>query len=1136
MPDRPITDGMPGFDFREIIERLPLVVYIDNLDERSSPLYVSPEIERLLGYTREEWLADPDLFSKSLHPEDRERVMAAIDERNRSSAPIGYADYRLIARDGRVVWVRDDEMIVAGENGAPPVSQGYMQDVTSRRRDSMRLELLVGILGLAAEERTPEEIVAEAARMLAAAVGDVNVTFVAIEPGPTLRARYSTEHNGPISDTLAIPGYIERLEDGPVVVPDVAKEGWLASVREELERHNIGSAVDVPLRRDGHLVGALWFNTPGPRNWDAHDVTVLSEVAEQLATVLGNAEANEERRRAERDLRSRDTILEAVSHAAEHFLKQPLLDDAMSDLMCALGEATGASRAYVFENVDGGGDVPFTIFRAGWFSGDMPAIDDPRLGHVRPAPHFPRWATTLAAGEALSSHIRDLPPDEREVLELVDALSVVAVPVFVDGAWWGFIGFEDCERERDWSAAETDALRAAAGLVAAGVSRERVERDLRRRDAILQAVSHSAGRLVAEPTWRDAVDDLLERLGIAAEASRAYLFECDLRPDGKRIASQRFEWVADGITAELDNQFMQDMCFDEVGLERLGRVGERNELFAGKVRDFSADERAVFDAQDVLAIAVVPIFIDGIWWGFIGFDDCVTERIWSPAELDALRTASSLLAAAVRRERAETVLRQHEQKLRAVFDTALDAIFITDDERRYVDVNPAGCEYLGVAKRDLIGRKIDEFLPPNKLATVEADWAEYVAGGPMLAEWETQRTDGSVRVAEASARPHFLPGLHIAFYRDVTERKRLEAELLSAQKLESLGRLAGGVAHDFNNLLTGITGYATLLLERANGDGELRRDLGEIVRAADRAAELTKQLLAFGRRQVLKPRPLDLNTIVAEIEPLLQRLVGEDVALEIRSGADLGTVRADPGQIEQVIVNLAVNARDAMPDGGRLTIDTRNVGDSHVELVCTDTGSGMDERTVAQIFEPFFTTREQGVGLGLASVYGIIHQSSGEVSVESSPGAGTVFTIMLPRVSEQPGAVVAAPRPAARLGSETILLVEDEDVVRDLTRRVLERQGYTVLACADGPTAVAVAEAEDREIDLLLTDVVMPGMRGYEVAQHVAASRPKIRILFMSGYAEETLVGRPALSDHALIEKPFAVDALSRRVREALDA
>ena len=479
----------------------------------------------------------------------------------------------------------------------------------------------------------------------------------------------------------------------------------------------------------------------------------------------------------------------------------------------------------------------------------------------------------------------------------------------------------------------------------------------------------------------------------------------------------------------------------------------------------------------------MPIFVDGVWWGFIGFDDCVTERTWSAAELDALRTASSLLAAAVHRELSDLVLREHEEKLRAVFDTALDAIFITDDERRYVDVNPAGCEYLGVPKHELIGRKIDEFLPPHKLATVEADWAEYIAGGPMLAEWETQRSDGAVRVAEASARPHFLPGLHIAFFRDVTERKRLEADLLSAQKLESLGRLAGGVAHDFNNLLTGITGYATLLLERANGDGELRRDLGEIVRAADRAAELTKQLLAFGRRQVLKPRPLDLNTVVADVEPLVQRLVGEDVELEIRSGSGLGTVRADPGQIEQVIVNLAVNARDAMPDGGRLTIETRNAGDGLVELVFSDTGLGMDEDTVGQIFEPFFTTREQGVGLGLASVYGIVRQSSGDVAVTSSPGAGTVFVITLPRVSEPPGAVDPIPEPATKPGSETILLVEDEDVVRDLTRRVLERQGYTVLACADGAAAVATAEAESRPIDLLLTDVVMPGMRGYEVAQ-----------------------------------------------------
>ena len=241
-------------------------------------------------------------------------------------------------------------------------------------------------------------------------------------------------------------------------------------------------------------------------------------------------------------------------------------------------------------------------------------------------------------------------------------------------------------------------------------------------------------------------------------------------------------------------------------------------------------------------------------------------------------------------------MREHEQKLRAVFDTALDAIFITDDDRRYVDVNPAGCDLIGVSKRDLIGRHVDEFLPPERLEYVRTTWAEYIAGGPVREEWQTMRPDGTVVVSEASARPNFVPGLHIAFMRDITDRKRLESELLSAQKLESLGRLAGGVAHDFNNLLTGITGYASLLLERANGDTELARDLGEIKRAADRAAELTKQLLAFGRRQVLKPRPLDLNTVLAEVGGLLQRLLGDHVELELLPAPDLGIVRADPAR------------------------------------------------------------------------------------------------------------------------------------------------------------------------------------------------------------------------------------------------
>ena len=947
---------MSRFDFRTIVERLPLVVYVDELDERSSPLYIGPQITRLLGYSQEEWLADPGLFVRSLHPDDRERILGKIATRNHDGAsPPGY-EYRLIARDGRIVWVRDDEIVVEG------AAHGYLQDVTSHRQDRARLELLVGILSLAADETPPDEIVAHAAGRLAELFGDCHVTYAERRDEGGFYIRYTTDTGKPeFWDAIEwSEEYIRRLEEGgPIVAEDVATEAWLEPIRDRLLEREVASFVDVPLLRHGKLDGVLWFNSSRPRTWGEHEVSVLVDVSGQLAVVLANARAREQRLRAEQDLRRRDAVLEAVSHAAEG--------------------------------------------------------------------------------------------------------------------------------------------------------------------------------LVAEPSWRDAAPLLLRELGEATGASRAYLFENSVGADGRRVSSQRFEWVAPGISSELENEVMQDMSFQDVGLRRFEELGERNEIFAGNVNDLPAEERPLFEAQDIRSLMTVPVWVHSEWWGFIGFDDCVSEREWSAAETDALRTAASLVAAAIERERAEIVLREHEQKLRAVFDTALDAIFITDDNRRYVDVNPAACEYIGVAKRDLVGRRIDDFLPPSRLATVEEDWADYLAGGPILAEWETQRVDGSVRIAEASAHPNFVPGLHIAFFRDVTDRKRLESELLNAQKLESLGRLAGGVAHDFNNLLTGITGYASLLLERANGDAELAADLGEIKRAAERAAELTQQLLAFGRRQMFRPRPLDLNSVLTEVAGLLRRLVGDQVELDVRPAPELGVVRADPGQIEQVIVNLVVNARDALPQGGRVTIETRDADEGWVELVVADNGIGMDEATRSQVFEPFFTTREQGVGLGLASVYGIVHQSGGEVAVDSAPGEGATFTIRLPRVAEEAEVLSEPVEPETVPGSETVLLVEDEDTVRDLARRVLERSGYTVFACANGADAVELSSTHEGQIDLLLTDVVMPGLRGYEVASKVVATRPEIKVLYMSGYAEESLVGGPMVAGSALIEKPFAIDALARRVREELE-
>jgi PAS domain S-box-containing protein len=1122
---------MSRYDFRTIVERLPLVVYVDDLDENSSPLYVSPQIENLLGYTAAECLDDPGLFIRCIHPHDRERVLEEIATRNSRGVGTPESDYRLIARDGRVVWVRDDEIVVDG------AAHGFLQDVTSQRQDRVRLELLVGILSLAADETPPDEIVAHAAERLAELFGDVDVSYVERSDEGGFSIRYTTDTGEP--EFWDGVDYVKRLEEGtPIVIEDVSTEAWLDPIRDRLLERSVASFVDVPLLRHGKLHGVLWFNSSRPRTWGELEVSVLVDVAGQLAVVLSNARAREQRLQAERDLRNRDAILEAVSHGARQLVAAPSWRDAAQDFMRELGEASGASRCYLFENIVDSEGEPVSCERFEWVAaGIAPQIGKP----VLQALNFEKlgladFANRVSRDEIVSANTRDLPELERAFFESGDVRSVITVPIFVGAEWWGFMGFDDCEQERVWSADETDALRAAAGLIAAAVYRDLSERGLRRRDAVLEAVSHSAARLVAEPRWHDAAPLLLRELGEATEASRAYLFETGVRADGRRTANQRFEWVAPGITPELDNEVMQEMCFEEVGLERFLQFSERNEIFTANVSDLPANARVLFEAQEIRSLMTVPIFVQGKWWGFIGFDDCVSEREWSPAETEALRTAASLIEAAIERERSEVVLREHEQKLRAVFDTALDAIFITDDDRRYVDVNPAGCELIGVSKHDLIGRRVDEFLPPDRLELVLETWGQYIKGGPVREEWLTMRSDGAVVVSDASARPNFVPGLHIAFMRDITDRKRLESELLNAQKLESLGRLAGGVAHDFNNLLTGITGYASLLLERANGDTELARDLTEIKRAADRAAELTQQLLAFGRRQMFSPRPLDLNAVLTGVTDLLQRLLGDQIELVVLPEATLGVVRADPGQVEQVIVNLVVNARDALPAGGRVTIETRNADDDWVELVVADDGVGMDESTRSQVFEPFFTTREQGTGLGLASVYGIVHQSGGDVAVESDPGAGATFTVRLPRVSEV-AEIAPAPTmtPESRPGSETVLLVEDEDVVRDLARRVLERHGYTVFACAYGAAAVELSESHDGPIDLLLTDVVMPGMRGYEVARKVAAMRPEIKILYMSGYAEEALVGGPAVGGSALIEKPFAIDVLARRVREELE-
>jgi signal transduction histidine kinase/ActR/RegA family two-component response regulator len=459
----------------------------------------------------------------------------------------------------------------------------------------------------------------------------------------------------------------------------------------------------------------------------------------------------------------------------------------------------------------------------------------------------------------------------------------------------------------------------------------------------------------------------------------------------------------------------------------------------------------------------------------------------------------------------------------------------------------------------MLGRSIFDFIHPDDREFVGIKITEMVdnAGRPVSHEVRFQHADGVYRIMEAVGVNRLNDpsvGAIVVNTRDITERRKLEEQLRQAQKMEAVGQLAGGVAHDFNNLLTAILGYTNLMLDDIAAEDPLRQDLIEIQSAGERAASVTRQLLAFSRRQMLHPQIVDINTLVTQLEKLLRRLINEDVELVTALPSDLLPVRVDPASVEQILVNLAVNARDAMPLGGRLTIETANVDlddtyvfthaimppGRYVMLAVGDTGEGMDEATRARIFEPFFTTKEQGKGsgLGLATVYGMVKQSGGFIWVYSELGHGTVFKVYLPPAEARTAAraVDLDRRGDSKPGWETVLLVEDEDAVRALAREVLRRHGYVVLEARHGVDALRLAERHTDDIHLLVTDVVMPHMSGREAAERLTTVRPAMKVLFMSGYTDHAVMQRDLTPGAAFLQKPFTPEAFARKVRQVLDA
>jgi PAS domain S-box-containing protein len=495
------------------------------------------------------------------------------------------------------------------------------------------------------------------------------------------------------------------------------------------------------------------------------------------------------------------------------------------------------------------------------------------------------------------------------------------------------------------------------------------------------------------------------------------------------------------------------------------------------------------------------------------------------------------------RKRAELALRESEQLLRLIVETSLESVVLTDRERRILAFNRVGAErsFAVFGRQMVVGEPLDAFVNPEDYPSYLDSMARALRGETAPMERSFALPDGtrrwySIEFAPARADDGAVVGVCFTA-RDVSAQRQLQEQLFQAQKLEGIGRLAGGVAHDFNNLLVVITGCAELAMGELAPGHPARRDLGDLLRAAERAGDLTSRLLTFARRQSPVRTPTDLNQVIRGLRQLFQRLLRADIALTLDLDLGLPPVFADAGQIEQVLINLAVNAQDAMPHGGSLVVATASGPEGEVRLTVRDTGTGMSEEVARRAFEPFFTTKPpgEGTGLGLAVCYGIVSQHGGRITLDSRPGGGTAVTVALPVAPALPAAAAPAAAAPAPGGREHVLLVEDDAAVRSLAARVLRRRGYTVLEAHSGIEALGLTQEILAPVRLLVTDVVMPHLSGPALAALLVARSPGLRVLYMSGYSDIDLAAEQAAHPGLLLPKPFTPDALARAVRQALD-